>query len=265
VVASAALCVCSPAPLRAAVFHRSATRATTGSNITLRKRVHVNTLITEPGTVEIDWAGLYSLSTTRFAMPAAIKYTPPGHSILWGRTEYSVAFDSISNADYGGGRVTQFSDSATLTATSVLFDGEKLDIAIAPQATVFLRGESGVRLGAIAIARYDAGRNSMGLTASWSVATHSTGTNPAGTFDLGFGFGRRLAASGTLGKFTPHMNVVREKSTAIISINSVFEGVEFQATNRVAFDVSGQHFALRSAAPDNQLVFAMTINLGKLN
>src|SRR6195256_6107379 len=53
------------------------------SKITLRKRLHVNTLITEPGTIEIDWNNAYSLSTSNFAMPSAIKYTPEGSSIIW--------------------------------------------------------------------------------------------------------------------------------------------------------------------------------------
>src|SRR6476469_7366281 len=65
------------------------------SNITLRKRLHVNTLITEPGTVEVEFDNLYSFTTTNFIVPSTIKYTPEGTHILWGRTEYSAAFDSI--------------------------------------------------------------------------------------------------------------------------------------------------------------------------
>ena len=234
-----------------------------GSNITLRKRLHVNTLITEPGTAEIDWSSLYSLSTTSFSMPSAVKYTPAGRHIIWGRTEYSLAFDSLVNADSGGGRLTEFSQSLTVAANSVLHDGEKLDIAIAPQATFFVRDESGARLGAIAIARYDTGRNSMGATVSWSGATHSSASNPAGTMDAGFGFGRRLAASGLLGKFTPHANAVWEKSTGLERVVSIFEGVEYQLTERLAFDLSGQHFSVAGGVPDHQVVFGLTFNFGK--
>lgn len=223
----------------------------------------MNTLITEPGTAEIDWSSLYSVSTTSFTMPSAVKYTPEGGHIIWGRTEYSVAFDSLTNAEMGGGRITQFSESVTLAGNSVVLDGEKLDIAIAPQATVFLRDESGARLGAVAIARYDSGRNSIGATLSWSAATHSSPSNPAGTLDAGFGFGRRLAGFGLLGKFTPHANVVWEKSTGIERVVSVFEGVEYQMTERLAFDLSGQHFSVAGGTPDHQVVFGLTINLGK--
>ncbi len=234
-----------------------------GSRITLNKRLHVNTLITEPGTAEIDFAGLYSFSTTGYSMPATLKYTPAGTHTIWGRTEYAVAFDSLDNVDTGGGRATQFSQSITLTATSVLHDGKKLDIAIAPQATFFLRGEEGARLGAVAIARYDTGRNSLGATLSWSAATHDSATNRAGTWDAGVGFGRRLAASGTLGKFTPHMNAVWERSTGTERVISVFEGVEYQMTDKLAFDLSGQHLGLRGTMVDHQMAFGITFNLGK--
>ena len=240
-------------------------RSNRTSNITLRKRLHVNALITQPGTAEIEWSNLYSVSTTNFTMPSAVKYTPEGRYIVWGRTEYSVAFDSLTNTDIAGGRATQFSQSVTLAANSVLFDGEKLDVAIAPQTTVFLRDESGARLGAVAIARYDSGRNSMGATLSWSAATHSSASNPAGAFDLGFGLGRRLPGFGLLGKFTPHANVVWEKSTGIEAFVSVFEGVEYQMTERLAFDLSGQHFSVAGGTPDHQVVFGLTFNLGRLH
>jgi hypothetical protein len=77
------------------------------SSVTLRKRLHINDLITEPGTVEIDWANLYSYTSSNFTMPSSLKFTPMGTSLLWGRTEYSIAFDSISSAVDLGSRTTQ--------------------------------------------------------------------------------------------------------------------------------------------------------------
>ncbi|MBI1788264.1 MAG: hypothetical protein HYR60_12030 [Acidobacteria bacterium] len=250
--------------MQAALFFRRGAGGPRGSNIALRRRVHVNTLITEPGTAEVEWSHLYSLTTTNYAMPSTIKYTPEGRHILWGRTEFSAAFDSIDNSETAGERSTQFSDRLTFAANSVLFDGEKLDIAVQPLVTFFLRDESGARIGATAIARYDAGRNSTGVTASWSAATVSSPTNPAGTFDLGFGFGRRLMPSGFLGHFTPHVNAVWEKSTGVERMVSVFEGVEYQITEKVALDFSGQHFSLIGGTPDHQIVIGLTVNLGKL-
>src|SRR5712692_9994458 len=77
------------------------------SNISLRKRLHVNTLITEPGTVEIEWDNLYSYTGGNFSMPSIFKYTPQGKNILWGRTEYSAVFDSVDSALLAGERSTQ--------------------------------------------------------------------------------------------------------------------------------------------------------------
>src|SRR5205814_5393957 len=121
---------------QARVFFRQ--RSQSGGPITLRQRLHVNTLITEPGTVELEWANSISTSGD-FAMPSAFKYTPQGPHILWGRTEYSASFDMVSSTTQDNVPLVQFSDRLNFAATSVLIDGEKLDIAIAPQATVFLR------------------------------------------------------------------------------------------------------------------------------
>jgi hypothetical protein len=261
-----ALAVClllSAAPACAALFHRAARESGSNAKISLRKRLHVNTLITEPGTVELDWSSLYSLTTANFAMPSAIKWTPAGQDILWGRTEYSVSFDSLASSAQGGTRLTQFSQAMTLTGTAVLHDGDKFDFAIAPQATFFLRDESGARLGAVAIARYDSGRNSTGVTASWSAATHHSDSNPAGTFDAGFGYGRQLSGTPWLEKFTPHFNADWERSTGSSSALVAFEGVEYQINERLAFDLSGQHFATKGAAPDHQISFGITLNFGR--
>jgi hypothetical protein len=233
------------------------------AKITLRKRLHVNTLITEPGTVEVDWSNLYSLSTRNFAMPSGVRYTPEGSDILWGRTEYGLTFDTLTSAEIGGSRLTQFSQGATLTATSVLHDGDNFDLAIAPQVTFFLRDESGARVGAVGIARYDRGRNSIGGTLSWSAATHTSPANPAGTFDVGGGFGRQLSGSRMLEKVTPHLNAEWEKSTGHTAAFLASEGLEYQVTERLAFDISAQHFTAAGSAPDHQIAFGMTLNLGR--
>lgn len=235
-----------------------------GANVSLRKRLHVNDLITEPGTVEIDWANLYSYTTSNFTMPSAIKYTPAGNSVLWGRTEYSIAFDSISSAVNLGSRTTQFSDRVSITGTSVIFDSTHFDVAVAPQATFLLRDASGTRYGATVIAREDAGLNSMGATAGWSAATTSSSSNPAGTWDLGGGFGRHLASKGVLARFTPHTNAVWERATGFQGTLSGFAGMEYQVTPRVAFDATGQRLGLNTGA-DRQVLFGMTINLGKVS
>ena len=261
---AAVLFLCLPGtPGFGALFHR-ANSGTGGSRITLRKRLHINTLITEPGTAEVDWSSLYSFTTDRFSMPSAFRYTPEGSHIFWGRTEYSLAFEAIASVNDNGSRDTQFSQAMTLTATSILHDGEKLDIAFAPQATFFLRDESGARLGGIAIARYDIGRNSIGGTAGWSGATHNSPTNPSGTFDLGVGYGRQLSGSPFLERFTPHLNAEWEKSTGQGRSFTGVEGIEYQVTQRLAFDISALQSAALHSVPDRQIAFGMTVSLGRL-
>ena len=235
-----------------------AQRGNVGGSISLKKRLHVNTLITEPGTMEVDWAGSYSISSDSLLLPTALKYTPVGRYAWWGRTEYSLSFNSYD------GPASQFGQTMTLSGTCVLHDGDKLDIAIAPQVTVFLRDERGARLGATAIARFDFGRNSVGTTFGWSGATHSSPTNPAGTIDVGIGVGRRLAAGGALGHFSPHVNAGWERSTSVPRIASLLEGIEYQIVEQVAFDLSAQQVAAFGQRADRQVIFGLTINLGHL-
>ncbi len=242
------LCILSALPLTATGALRfPGSHSKSGTSISLSKRVHVNTLITEPGTAEIDWSNLYSFNSGDYAMPSALKYTPRGTNVLWGRTEYSVSADSNTTA---------------VNATAVVHDGPHFDFAIAPFASFYLRDESGARLGSTAIARYDSGRNSTGVTATWSGATHSSPNNPAGLFDLGFGYGRNLQGSPFLEKFTPHTNLILEKATGQQNTVALFEGIEFQMTERFALDLSGQHFSLNHGPADNQIVLGLTVNLG---
>jgi len=109
------------APAHAAILTHP--RAPRISNISLRKRLNVNTLITEPGTVEAEWDSLYSFTSGNFSTPSTIKYTPMGKSILWGRTEFSAAFNAVDSVPLNGQRITQFSDRVTVAANSVLSVG----------------------------------------------------------------------------------------------------------------------------------------------
>ncbi len=175
------------------------------STISLRKRVHVNPLITDPGTFELDWSGAVSRDGT-WSLPSAVRFAP-----AWGRTEFSASFDA-----------RRF-DQATFAATLVAFDSDHFDIAVAPMVA---RGDSGWRGGGLAIARYDGDRNSGGLTAGWV----------AGTVDLGVGYGRVFHK-----QLTAHVNGQWEKSTGTARQITVVEGVEYQITAPQAVDVSAQH------------------------
>jgi hypothetical protein len=230
------------------------------SAIALRKRLHVNPLITEPDTIDIEWGSALSTGGS-FTLPATLRFTPEGRHVWWGRTELSVSFDSLSN----DGAATHFGDRTTFAATCVLRDGEKLDIAIAPAVSTLLRGDTGSRLGATAIARYDVGRSSAGITVAWSSATHASPTNPAGTWDVGSGYGYRLRSSGPLGHLTAHSNWLWEKSSGTGRQISVFEGVEYQITDPVAVDFSAQHLNVWGGPVDHQIVIGLTVRTGRLH
>ncbi|MEO7650379.1 MAG: hypothetical protein ABIZ80_07910, partial [Bryobacteraceae bacterium] len=213
--------------------------------------------------IEVEWGG--SVSTTgNYSLPAVVKYTPEGDSILWGRTEFSAWFDSLESAVLDNSRLNQFSDHVSFGANSVVYEGAKLDVAIGTQASYFLRDQPGLRIGATAIGRYDWGRNSAGLSVGWSGATASSDGNPAGTMDLNAGFGRKLRASGFLSRCTAHSNVLAEKYTGQRRLFSIFEGLEYQFTDRVALDVSGQHLSVGGGIRDHQISMALTVNTGHL-
>jgi hypothetical protein len=253
----------APAP-PAALFRRSPSGSQRGPAISLRKRVHVNTLITEPDTIDVQWGGAFS-SNGSFTFPTSVSYTPQGSHIYWGRTEFSAGFDSLNSSLQSFNRTTQFGDRATLAAICVIHDGDKLDLAFAPSASFLLRGDSGARLGATAIARYDAGRSSAGVTFTWTGATTSSNTNPAGIFDVGAGYGFRLKPSGPLGHLTPHVNAQYEKATRVNRQISLFEGVEYQVTGPLAIDFSAQQLSLWGGATDHQFVVGLTVNTGHLH
>jgi len=238
----------------AALFSHSDGSGRRAPAISLRERLHVNPLITEPDTIEVEWGSAFTTSGTD-TMPTTIHYTPKGPYVFWGRTEFSASFDSLN---YDGG-VRHFGDRASLAATCVLHDGKKLDIAIAPVASFLLRGDDGMRYGATAIARYDAGHHSGGVTVSWTRATSPSSTNPAGTFDLGFGYGYAI------GKITPHANWVWERSTGLERQISIYEGVEYQITNPFAVDFTVQHLSLWGGARDTQFVLGVTVNTPHLH
>jgi hypothetical protein len=232
------------------------------SNVSQRKRLNVNNLIAAPGTEEFDWGGLYSYTSGDISFPSAIRVTPAGDSLFVGRTEYSVSFDSLASSPIEGSRSVQFSDRLTFAATSVIYASPHFDVAFAPQLITLLRDDSGVRLGATTIARYDGGGNTIAGIASWSAATASSDSNPAGSWDFGGGYGRALAPKGPWSKITPHMNLNLEKSTGFQRTLAIFGGVAYQLTDQLTADLSGQRYGLTGGGQDRQFLVSFTFVVG---
>jgi hypothetical protein len=206
--------------------------AATHPNLSLRKRLHVNPLITDPGTFELDWGGAFPIDGP-WSLPSAVRFAP-----AWGRTEFSATFDA-----------RRF-DRATFAATLVPLDTDHFDVAVAPLALTTLRGERGVRGGGAAIARYDGDSNSGGVTAAWV----------AGTVDLGAGYGRVFRK-----QVTAHVNGQWEKATGTARQITLLEGVEYQITDPLAVDVSAQHQNLWGGHIDHQIIVGVTFRTPRLH
>ena len=71
-------------------------------------------------------------------------------------------------------------------------------------------------------------------------------------------------STGPLSHLTAHTNWLYEKSTGDQREISFFEGVEYQITEKVAVDFSGQHFSVWGGEVDHQIAVGITVNLGRL-
>lgn len=240
-------------------FRRSGQRSAGPS---LRRRLNINSIITEPGTFEVEWSNIYSTSGA-FFMPTTLKFTPGTGTGFWGRTELSASFDSVYSASVASQRSTQFSDHITVASTSVVYAGQKWNVALAPVATFYWRDEKGARLGAVAIARYDSGLNTAGFSLSWSSATSPSPINPAGTLDLIGGYGRKLANAGAMSHLTPYGNIVYERSSGGLHGLSLVEGLEYQVNEKVAFEMAAQQLSYSGNSLDYQFILGMTVNFGQ--
>src|SRR5262249_25150528 len=118
-----------------------------------------------------------------------------------------------------------------------------------------------LRIGGTGIARYDTGHHSAGVTFTWTGGTASSNTNPAGTFDIGAGYGYGF------GRITPHVNRLWGKATGVERQVSLFEGVEYQDSGPCAvdFSIQIQHISLWGGARDTQLVAGITVSTGRLH
>src|SRR5262245_3342850 len=87
----------------AAIHFRSRTHRSATSQ-SLRKRLHVNSLITEPGTFEVEFANNFSVTSRSDFMPTALKWTPGTGTGIWGRTELNVGVAAMSSVLQPDGR-----------------------------------------------------------------------------------------------------------------------------------------------------------------
>ncbi len=227
-------------------FHHQA------QSIGTRNRVHVNRLITEPGTFEMEVGAGFSEYGDNID-PVLLKFTAAGDSLLLGKTEYSVGFD------YWHG-----SNDVTLAANSLLLDGERWNVSVGPTVTIVRQDGSGLRAGGTVVTRYDRGLGSVGATATWSKATRPGAGTPADLAAFGLGGGVRLGSAGWRGKLTLNGNVLSEHASATPGGWSTFEGLEWELTGRVSANAVVQQVDWGGANRDNQFFVGVTVNFGRV-
>ena len=246
----ALLLLALPAPAlsikRLARFHHQA------QAIGTRNRVHVNRLITEPGTLELEIGASISEYGDN-VNPALLKFAPGGDDLLIGKTEYSVGFDYAHTGN-----------DITANANSLLYDGEHWNVTLGPNVTFLRQSGSGLRAGATLVTRYDYGPASLGVTATWSKATRPDANTPADYAAFGAGGGIRLAKEGRLSHFTLNANALSEHASSSAPIYSAFEGIEWEITSHVSANLTVQQIDIRGPNRDNQLFLGFTINFGRL-
>ena len=221
----------------------------------------ISPLIAAQGTFDLDvTGGLTPMGS--FTMPSTLRFTPESENIYFGHTEWGVSADVVDSLTGDGQRVTHVSDHVTLQSTTALKVGA-VNLALAPQFIAITRGvDGGYRGGGTAIARVDQGLNNYGATMTWTGATRPTDSNPAGIWDVGFGFGRKFGKEGIRSQFTAHGNVTAEKQTGADKFYTLLEGIEYQITGRFSVDLSGQHIGLASGVVDHQVLVGLSWTLG---
>ncbi|MFQ5778748.1 MAG: hypothetical protein ACE5IP_12150 [Terriglobia bacterium] len=221
-----------------------------------------DTSTTAPGTLELE-IGTNS-SDDLFTLPLTIKYTPPAQRGLFHCAEFSFSVDAVSSASRNGRRVTQFSDRLGFTLRRPVYRGQAFSLAVAPQATFFLRGDSGARLGTTVIGVYAFGRNAAVLNATWTSATTSSPSNPAQQYDVAFDFARTLEESGALSRLSVFAGLLYGNPTNGSAAVSLGQGIAYRVRPHWVLDFAVRQQGLAAGNRDYQILVGSTLNLGKL-
>ncbi|MBI3684713.1 MAG: hypothetical protein HY235_30455 [Acidobacteria bacterium] len=230
-------------------------------SLSQRRRMHLQNLVTDPGTVEIEFG--VAGSPNGLTAPFTIKYTPGVSHPFWHRTELSVDMDSVSSLPGDLHWVTQFSDHVGVAVTHLLHQGNRLSLYVAPQVAFLTRGNEGIRCGATGIANLDLGPYSLAGNMTWTGATSPSEANPAGDLQFGGGLVRRFGGTKENPHWTLFINGLRENPTIGPSTSSLFEGASYQVRRSWAIDFSVRHVNLSGGPTDHQVLGGVTVNLGR--
>ncbi|MFN7921355.1 MAG: hypothetical protein U0Q16_14735 [Bryobacteraceae bacterium] len=234
---------CAPAEAAPKPPRRGRPSARRSSTLSLRRRLNLRSPVSLGGSYTVDFTQGFS-SDGALWTPTNLAFRPDGGHLLWGRTEYSVNFDSYDSFTTDGHRVTHGSDHISMLATTDL--PGKLGLAIAPQFGYLPRGAGGFRYGATLLGQWKQGRNTYGSSLTWAGATSPGDNNPSGLWDAAVGYGR------VFGKFTAHLNLTAERPTGGPAYGIALTGLEWRVSKRVALDFSAQQVGIGNGKVDHQ-------------
>ena len=240
-------------PLTAALRRSSGGRRSQSTSF--RNRLTISPLIAAPGTFELDVINGFTTNGS-YWLPTTLRFTPESDNWYFQHTEWGINADGLDSFVPDGKRLTQASDHITFTSTTAMkWNG--INLGIAPTMTVLTRGEGGIRAGGAALIRVDPGLNSIGASLSWTGATRPNSANPAGIWDVGLGYGRKLGAHGVLNQLTAHASLTIEKQTSTNRFYTMLEGMEYQMTNRFSLDLSVQQVGISTGTVDHQILLGV--------
>jgi len=219
------------------------------------------TSTTAPGTVELEIGGTFADGV--YTVPTTLKFTPDASKGFFEQGEFSVGFDSVSVVSAGGRRVTQFGDRLAFGYRRPVYRGGSLSFAVAPQGTVFVRGDSGGRLGLVGLMAQEAGQNSVAVNVSWSAALGASPANPANVIALASDFARQIAATGAWNRLSVFAGVLYENASGSDGDVALGQGVACRVRPNIVLDVAVRQTGLATGSYDHQILAGVTVNLGK--
>ena len=219
-----------------------------------------DTSTTAPGTLELE-IGTAS-SDSFFGLPLTVKYTPDVAGLLR-EAEFSLAFEAATSVSLAGVRRTEFGDRLTFVLRRPVYRGERFSLAVAPQATFFVRDGKGARLGATLLAAYGFGRNTAVANFTWTSATSSSPTNAAQQYDVAFDLARTLGASGALSRLSVFGGALVENPSNQSAAVSLGQGITYRVRPNWVLDFAVRELGLAEGRADYQILAGLTVNLGR--
>lgn len=220
-----------------------------------------DTSTTAPGTLELELGA--AVSTGLLVVPQTIKFTPDVEDGVLHRGEISVAFDALASVAAAGRRETDFGDRLAIAFRRPVYSNGSVSVALAPEATVLLRGEAGLRVGAMGILASSFGRNAAVLNVGLSGATAASTTNPARDFFVAADLARTVGATGRLENLAVFAGALYENDTNDPASFSLGQGLSYRLRPNLVLDVAISEHGLAHGSGTYEIHAGLTFNLGR--